>query len=401
MKILHAVEFYAPSHGGAQEVVRRISEAMVVRGHDVTVATTRIPARGFDRLNGVQIKEFALSGNSVRGIVGDSWEFQRYLVDSDFDLIMTYAAQQWTTDLLLDAAGSIRACTVCAPCGYSGLRTPEYARYFEDLPSRLARLDATIYHSPTYQDIEFARAHGLTSLHVIPNGAAEDEFGQLDSEVGRSFRDRHGITGSLILTVGTHTGLKGHRQAMAAFAASPIGPATLVVAAEGRRGAGCFDSCLRWARRLNRVMGPSDKQILVLELERPDVLAAYTAADLFLLLSLVECSPVVLFEAAASATPFLASDVGNSREIASWTQGGAVMPALRTRSGLRVGLPALTAYRMARMLRDRSGLERMGAAGRQAWWADFRWEVLAERYLGLYEDLVRAAGTDAPCEIAD
>ena len=40
MKILHTVEYYAPSVGGAQEVVRQISERMVQRGHQVTVATT-------------------------------------------------------------------------------------------------------------------------------------------------------------------------------------------------------------------------------------------------------------------------------------------------------------------------------------------------------------------------
>lgn len=387
MRILHAVEFYAPSRGGAQEVVRMISEAMVRRGHDVTVATTRLASRNFTELNGVRIKEFEVSGNAVRGITGDSWKYQRYLSESNFDVVMTYAAQQWTTDLLLDAAEEIASVRVCAPCGYSGLRRPEYRGYFESLPLKLAKLEATIYHSPTYQDIVFARSHGLSNLHVIPNGASEYEFGEPDRDRAQDFRSRHGITGPLILTVGTHTGLKGHRQAMLAFALARTGPATLVVAAEGRPGSGCTDSCLSWARRLNRRLRHSQKQILVLELERSEVVAAYQVADLFVFLSLIECSPVVLFEAVASGTPFMSSDVGNAREIAQWTSGGVVLPAVRTGAGLRVALPLLASYRVTRMLHDRPGLERMGSAGRESWRRNFRWDVLADRYLSVYEDL--------------
>lgn len=36
MKILHTVEFYEPSVGGAQEVIKQISLQLVKRGHEVT-----------------------------------------------------------------------------------------------------------------------------------------------------------------------------------------------------------------------------------------------------------------------------------------------------------------------------------------------------------------------------
>lgn len=63
MKILHTVEFYYPSVGGMQEVVKRLSELLVQYGHDVTVATTRLAARRDKTINGVKIKEFEISGN--------------------------------------------------------------------------------------------------------------------------------------------------------------------------------------------------------------------------------------------------------------------------------------------------------------------------------------------------
>ena len=72
MKILHTVEFYHPSVGGMQEVVRQISERLVALGHQVTVATTALPERTEKEINGVKIVEFKISGNAVRGMSGET-----------------------------------------------------------------------------------------------------------------------------------------------------------------------------------------------------------------------------------------------------------------------------------------------------------------------------------------
>ena len=55
MKILHTVEFYHPSIGGMQEVVKQLSERLVLLGHDVTVATTKMSERKESCINGVKI----------------------------------------------------------------------------------------------------------------------------------------------------------------------------------------------------------------------------------------------------------------------------------------------------------------------------------------------------------
>ena len=98
MKILHTVELYPPSAGGIQEAARQISERLVKAGHEVTVATSKLPERKSDVINGVNIEEFEISGNSVRGITGEIKKYQNYLLDSDFDIIANFAAQQWTVD---------------------------------------------------------------------------------------------------------------------------------------------------------------------------------------------------------------------------------------------------------------------------------------------------------------
>ena len=124
MRILHCVEFYAPSVGGAQEVVRQISERLAARGHDVTVATPALPERTTDEINGVRLAEFDAYGNAVRGMTGEIDRYRRFVRDGGFDVVMAYAAQQWTSDALLDDAGDIESRLILAPCGFSALYDP-------------------------------------------------------------------------------------------------------------------------------------------------------------------------------------------------------------------------------------------------------------------------------------
>lgn len=386
LRILHAVEFYDPSRGGAQEVVRRISEAMVTAGHEVTVATTRLEDRATKSVRGVRIEQFEIAGNAVRGIRGEAYAYQRFLIEEPFDVVMTYAAQQWTTDLMLEVADQVGAVKLCAPCGYSALRDPSYREYFRRLPDQLRKLDATIYHSNGYQDIEFARAHGLAGVHVIPNGASAAEFSVLDRAAASSVMRRYGVSGRLVLSVGSHTGLKGHRATLAAFALARTGPATLIINGDGRPGAGCERSCRQLAARLQPLLRAQRKRALLLDLDRDELVCAYQAADVFMLLSRCECSPVVLFEAAASGTPFVSADIGNAREIAAWTGAGVVLdPAARPwHAGRALSGLLLDCERCAAMARD----------GRDAWRRGFTWEAIAQSYLALYQSLVglRASG---------
>src|SRR3954449_5227675 len=114
MRVLHAVELYRPSVGGAQEVVRQLSERLVTRGHEVTVATTALAERREHEVEGVRIAEFAVSGNAMRGLEGDVEGYRRFVLDGGFDVVMVYAAQQWTLDALLDVMDQVPCPVVVA-----------------------------------------------------------------------------------------------------------------------------------------------------------------------------------------------------------------------------------------------------------------------------------------------
>jgi L-malate glycosyltransferase len=382
MKILHTVEFYSPSVGGAQEVVRRVSGSLARRGHEVVVATTRDPRRLAQSLNGVRIEEFDISGNAVRGLVGEVDRYRRFVIDGDWDVVMTYAAQQWTMDALLPVVEDIRAARVLAPCGFSALRDPAYAGYFAELRTALHRYDHLIFHSNTYQDVEFARTAGVERFSVIPNAAEPAEF---DAADGDGFRKRHRIRTDtpLLLTVGSHSGIKGHALVLETVRQARLRRAALVLVGNTVHGRGCLWNCRFRALRL-RFASRNGKRAILLDPPRSDVAAAYRAADLFLLGSEIECSPLVLFEAMAAATPFVTVDCGNAAEIAEWGAAGAVVPSMRRPDGRVVGDAGEMARAVEHLLADREARTRMAEAGREAVRKRFNWNSIAAAYERVY-----------------
>ena len=124
MKILHTVESYEPSKGGMQELVKQISEHLAKQGHQITVATSCHPERKSHSINGVTIRDFAISGNSGPGINGEVDTYQHFLLNSDFDIITNFAAQQWATDLATVPAERYKIKRVFAPTGFFGLAFP-------------------------------------------------------------------------------------------------------------------------------------------------------------------------------------------------------------------------------------------------------------------------------------
>ncbi len=380
LRILHCVEFYHPSPGGAQAVVRHVSRELVRRGHDVTVATTRLPHREETELDGVRIEEFEISGNAVRGMSGEVDRYRSFVAEGGFDVVMTYAAQQWTTDALLDVLDRTPPRTALAPCGFSGLDDPAYEGYFASLPAALERFDELIFHSGTYQDIEFARQAGLENLNVVPNGASREEFEDTESD----FRERHGIDPGepLLLTVGPHNGIKGHAQAIESFRSSNLERGTMVVIGNRPLRLGCQWDCRRRSIT-TRLASRGRKRVILLDVPSDEVLAAYKSADLFVFFSQVECSHLVLFEAAASGTPFISTAAGNAGEIAEWTGAGIVVPSER-RDG-RVTAPTETlAAEIGRLWADEPERQRRAEQGRAAWLREFTWERIAAQYDRVY-----------------
>ena len=132
------------------------------------------------------------------------------------------------------------------------------------------------------------------------------------------------------------------------------------------------------------------KKIVFDYISRQDTVAAYKAADLFLFPSNVECSPIVLFECAAAKLPFLATNVGNSIEIASWTKGGEIMPTEIDNQGFSHADIGKAARMVEELYANKEKRNRMANEAFSIWKQKYSWEVIAKEYEKLYNNLLKS-----------
>jgi len=357
LRILHTVQMYYPHVGGSEEVVKQLSERLVRRGHHVTVATGFDPRRDFTTLNGVEVRQFRVLGSSVRGIQGEAEAFQRFVLEGDFDVVVNYAAQIWSTDLVFPLLDRIRGAKILVPCGYSGLFDPVYQRYFETLPGILRKYDRVVHLSDNYRDAEFSRRHGLQNSTVIGNAAGEEEF----LPTSASFRAKHGIrTRYLVVTVANHYHGKGHNHLLRWFVQLGRTDVTLAIIGKMTDG-GCWNDCVRAGKSIPGVVFFED-------LPREEVVAALKEADLFWFGSEIECFPLVILEAMAAGIPWLSMDVGNVAELAGgWVARSEDMVA-----------------KAHRLLASEELRKNLGGQGQAEWKARFTWDRIVDRYEQMY-----------------
>lgn len=415
MKILVCCDFYSPSIGGVQTVLQQISERLVLRGYDVTIATSKLIERKSNIINGVKIKEFDISGNSISGLSGEIKKYKQYVINQDYDVLLIKAAQTWSFDILIDDLELIKKRKIFIPCGFSGLYYDYYHDYYSKMSTALKQFDHLIFYAEDYRDINFAKNHKIYNYTVIPNGANEIEF---ETKKDASFRDRMGIHKNdlLILTVGTFTGGKGHTELAHAYKLLDINiPSTLILNGNlpekeakftitelvknylkmgpkslfKRLGSNILSifGLLKntrnktwedFSREIN--ISSTNKKVIITNLKRPDLIQAYLNADLFVFSSNVEYSPLVLFESAAAGLPFITVPVGNSKEITEWTGGGVICDAPKDKNERTVVDPKKLAQCMNELISDKEKRKNLGKTGRNNWKNKFTWDIITTEY---------------------
>jgi glycosyltransferase involved in cell wall biosynthesis len=115
--------------------------------------------------------------------------------------------------------------------------------------------------------------------------------------------------------------------------------------------------------------------------QRHDVPDLLRRADIYALISHWEGFPYGVIEAMSAGLPVIASDVGGVAEAVEHGVTGFVVPRADENA---------VAERIAGLLLDLDLRARLGAAGRRRYLSEFRFEVMLERTIGLYEEVVAA-----------
>jgi glycosyltransferase involved in cell wall biosynthesis len=373
--------------GGAELAMYQLSKTLALAGHRVTVVAevaegdfpatpglVFVPPKGrLQRLAGRLPGSFA--GWVVRHLVGNLAGVRRVrelLRTEAYDVVHAHA----------NLAAYLLARSVDVPVVYTEHdSTPwscRYRRLHERLirraiyrlvnvrAFRLATRVATISESLR---VELLQRWGIDATNVLAilNGADFDVFNTYTWEVSsRSPFERY------CLFVGSLTPRKAPDLLLHALVEAP--------------GTNCVfagDGPMR--SRLESLAGKLGvrSRVAFLGNVRPDELAPlYSNADLLVVPSVSEGTPLVAFEAMACGTPVLSSRVAGLPELVhDWRTGFLVKPG--DVGQLAIAIRFLTA--------DREALARMGAKAQQRVRKRFLWPNVAREYLALYQSLVPPA----------
>lgn len=140
------------------------------------------------------------------------------------------------------------------------------------------------------------------SVHVLPNGVDRSLFYPRPE---RAVRDRLGLDGAIVLTVGNLRELKGHDILIRAVAA--LSDVSLIIIGTGNEETNL--------KRLIAQLGVADRVRLLGAVDNGDLPGYYNAADVFALASSSEGCPNVVLEAIACGVPVVATAVGAIPEL--------------------------------------------------------------------------------------
>tara|TARA_B110000503_G_C7161402_1_gene419818 strand:- start:1161 stop:2249 length:1089 start_codon:yes stop_codon:yes gene_type:complete len=313
IKILLTSEYYYPSLGGVQNHIKLIADYLLKKKFEVEIATSYDPNRKNKYIDGIRINEFEISGNLVRGYLGDIRKYQDFLLQNKFDIIFFYAAQQWSFDLSLPIINRIKAKKIFTPCGFSRLNHIYYYLYFILLKKKINTFDKIICFSKNYKDYKYISKIYKKSIKIIPNAGIKCKI-----IINQKSKNNKVLK---ILNVAKMSFMKNQLYLLLAiFFSKRIIKVNFVFNNKGAY----FKLIFFTSELLTKL---TNKRIIVnfhYNLSQKEISKFYITNDLFLFTSLVECSPLVIYDAAINSLPFISSRVGNVGEVAEKSRIGII-----------------------------------------------------------------------------
>ena len=122
---------YPPNKDGVAEASRGMAEGLASRGFKVTVGTTFHPDRTGEKIAGVTVRQFKVSGSSQLGVgfSGEVENFQNFVKDFRGDVIISHCWDVWTTDLARECFSTLAAKKILYSHGFSTQIPPWHPKF--------------------------------------------------------------------------------------------------------------------------------------------------------------------------------------------------------------------------------------------------------------------------------
>ena len=366
--------------GGAEIGALELARRLTARGHAVSVVTPQLdPAWPRQAsMDGVGVHRYPVPGLGGRDRtanialasflhLGRLWrELAPDVINQHYLLPTGIAGQWWARRLGIPTVTTLIGMDVYDP----HYRPSAPWRALMRRASRGARAITCI--SSFVRDVvrrEYPPAPGV-DCHVVPYGVDVKQFHPHDTR--HEVRSRHGLPADarLVLTVQRLYARKGVTTFLdaAALVAPAVPAARFVIVGDGPERAAL--------ERHAAARGLTECVTFVGRVENHELPAYYAAADVFAFHTLHEGLGIVLLEALASGCPVVTAAAGGTLDVVRDGDTGLLVPPADA---------AALAGAVVRVLRDPSLAAGLRARARRTAEAEFDWDVVAGRYLDVFE----------------
>lgn len=385
MNILFLAPYYAPAYsfGGVVSMSEGLAQALVKRGHQVTVLTTdafsleqAYSGATDENRNGLHVIRVPNQIYSLRRYnLSTAWGMKKIAgeIMPAIDVLHVHEFRTVENLLVTPIAADMNKPIILSPHGtltYDTGRSLLKTGWDKLFSARIAR---RIQHVIALAQAELADIQALwsqfgspqTQFSVIPNAVNPDEFADLPDST--RFREKYHLgDAAVVLFMGRLQQRKGVDHLAKAFLQANLPDTKIVFAGpdEGMR---------------DRLEATADERFVFTGFIRGEErLAALAAVDLFALPATGEGLSMAVLEAMAAGLPVLLSPGCNLPEAETAGAGLVIEPEIDA-----------LAEALKRLLADRAALSKMGSNARTLIRQRFSWERVAAEMEALYQSYLK------------
>ena len=329
MKIIFLTETYFPKVSGVPIVVQYLAEGCLKQGHDVYVATRKYEGfNDYELINEVKVYRFSIKRNWFKMLRGEISNYQRFLLDGNFDVIIAECSECATFDAFIRIMKQVKGKKILHSHGIS-LGTKPFFRwegfnkttfgymynwlyhkwyYNRYLPKYIHQFDGTICLSKITSAMEYSKKYSKKT-YILPN-AVDNMFLTETGDINES--RLKSLDKPFLFSCANYMPVKNQIGILKQFFRSDLTDYALVFI--GREENDYYKKLVKIYCKLCKKHGHRTVLFLT-NIPRVEIPNIMDHAVLYLVGSVKEEFSVSIIEAMSKGVPFISTNVGNAKEL--------------------------------------------------------------------------------------